>query len=395
MGQPQGRARQQHLPGRFPRSRQHRDLRPQHAAARGLGPVPGRRHRVDGDVLPEPPRHGARARERRPRLRGRREQVLGALRLHRARDPAAGQPRARPLGREGRLLLRRDPPPRRPPGPDPRPVARGAAPPDRGRHRRFGPDQPLPELQAAHGVVLRASPGSDPRLRVHDAARQGRADPDVRRAARADEAGPRLHAGRVGISLALWNPVGFALSPRAPVRGHGPRPDLPPRLRARGVADEALRRQLELARSDLVSPELPARRVAQAVSPLLRRHVQGGMSDGIGNDDDAQGGLARARAAALENLPPRRERAPAGLRGLRDAPDGSSLARPTSSSTNTSTATPAPGSARAIRPDGPASSPSSSTSSATRTARPFAASPAAKARRIPRAGSATRGGRCR
>ena len=49
-------------------------------------PRAGRRHELDGDVLPQPPRHRARARQEGPGLRGRRDQVLRALRLHRRRD---------------------------------------------------------------------------------------------------------------------------------------------------------------------------------------------------------------------------------------------------------------------------------------------------------------------
>jgi hypothetical protein len=50
-----------------------------------------RRHELDGDVLPQHARDGARAGVRGSRLRGRGEQVLRALRLHRARH-------ARPRG---------------------------------------------------------------------------------------------------------------------------------------------------------------------------------------------------------------------------------------------------------------------------------------------------------
>ena len=51
----------------------------------------GRRHELDGDVLPEHARHRARTGEGGPGLRGRRDQVLRALRLHRRSD----QPRRR------------------------------------------------------------------------------------------------------------------------------------------------------------------------------------------------------------------------------------------------------------------------------------------------------------
>ena len=51
----------QRLPGRLPRPGQHRRLRPQRAAAHRRPPRPGRRHRVDGAVLPEHAADRARA----------------------------------------------------------------------------------------------------------------------------------------------------------------------------------------------------------------------------------------------------------------------------------------------------------------------------------------------
>ena len=51
VGEPQGRRGPQHLPGRIPRARQHRRVRPQRAAADRRLHQPGRRHRLDGDVL--------------------------------------------------------------------------------------------------------------------------------------------------------------------------------------------------------------------------------------------------------------------------------------------------------------------------------------------------------
>ena len=51
VGEPQGRRGPQRLPGRLPRARQHRRVRPQRAAAHGRPHRPGRRHQLDGDVL--------------------------------------------------------------------------------------------------------------------------------------------------------------------------------------------------------------------------------------------------------------------------------------------------------------------------------------------------------
>ena len=66
VGQPQGPRRPQPLPGRVPRPRQHRHLRPLRAAARRRHARAGRRHRLDGPVLPVDAADRARARPRRP-----------------------------------------------------------------------------------------------------------------------------------------------------------------------------------------------------------------------------------------------------------------------------------------------------------------------------------------
>ena len=69
VGEPQGSHRQQRVRGRLPRSRQHRRLRSQRAAADRRLPRAGRRHRVDGAVLPEHARDRRRARAEQPGLR--------------------------------------------------------------------------------------------------------------------------------------------------------------------------------------------------------------------------------------------------------------------------------------------------------------------------------------
>ena len=104
VGQPQGRRGPQHLPGRLPRPRQHRRLRPQRAAADRRLHQPGRRHRLDGDVLPEPDAHRAGAGAAQPRLRGHRHQVLRALPAHRRGDDQHRRRGHRAVGRGGRVL---------------------------------------------------------------------------------------------------------------------------------------------------------------------------------------------------------------------------------------------------------------------------------------------------
>ena len=79
-------------------------------------------------------------------------------------------------------------------------------------------------------------------------------------------------------------------------------------LRAGGVAERDLRRQLELARPRLVSRQPPDHRVAAEVRPLLRGRAQGRVPDGLGPDDDAVGreprSVAPARRASSCEMPP-------------------------------------------------------------------------------------------
>ena len=70
VGEPQGPVRQECLRRRLPRAGQHRRLRPQRAPAHGRVPGAGRRHRLDGPVLPEHDRDERRIGRSRPHLRG-------------------------------------------------------------------------------------------------------------------------------------------------------------------------------------------------------------------------------------------------------------------------------------------------------------------------------------
>ena len=85
VGQPQGPRRPQPLPGRLPRPRQHRHLRPLGAAAGRRDAAPGRRHGVDGAVLPVDAADRGRARPRRRQLRRHRAEVRHPLRVDRGR----------------------------------------------------------------------------------------------------------------------------------------------------------------------------------------------------------------------------------------------------------------------------------------------------------------------
>src|SRR5262249_2820205 len=93
-------------------------------------------------------------------------------------------------------------------------------------------------------------------------------------AARAsDEATAQAHAGRNGVPLRLWG-ASRLQNPRARAvhllgGRHGSRRAVP----TGRVGLRVIRRQLELARANLVSSQLSDHRVVAKVSPLLRRRL--------------------------------------------------------------------------------------------------------------------------
>ena len=114
VGQPQGPRRQQRLRGRLPRAGQHRRLRPQRAAADRRLPGAGRRHGVDGALLPE---HAARSSVELALERPAYEEMALKFLEHFLWIASAmlrPDPDTRDVGRRGRLLLRRAAAARRP-----------------------------------------------------------------------------------------------------------------------------------------------------------------------------------------------------------------------------------------------------------------------------------------
>ena len=117
--------------------------------------------------------------QRRPGLRGRGHQVLRALRLHRARHEQLGRRGIEPVGRGGRLLLRRAPPARRhPPIPAegalhgrPHPALRGGD----ARARAGG------QAAAASSAACSGSCDNRPDLADHVAVEVQRLDGKIRR----------------------------------------------------------------------------------------------------------------------------------------------------------------------------------------------------------------------
>ena len=105
-----------------------------------------------------------------------------------------------------------------------------------------------------------------------------------------------------------------------------------------------LRRQLELARADLVPGQLPADRVAAEVPPLLRRRLQGRVPDRLRQHDDALARSPPSSRAGLSRIFLRdaNGRRPV-LRRRRAVPDATRTGATCCCSTSTSTATTARG----------------------------------------------------
>ena len=269
VGEPQGRRGQQRLRGRVPGPRQHRAVRPlgDPAGARNARAV--RRHGLDGDLLPGAARDRAAAGRAGPDLRGRRHQVLRALRADRRGD----EREAGAVGRGGRLLLRR-PAARGRPSHAGAGALRGRADPAvRGHHPRLGDARAAARVRLAHALVPRAQAG----LR-RGRAREGAAGGNEGRLLSivAEERLRRL-LGRMLDESEFLSPHGLrslsAYHREHPYELRARRRNVPDRLRAGRVDDRPLRRQLELARSGLVPDQLPDDRGAAALLPLPRRRV--------------------------------------------------------------------------------------------------------------------------
>ena len=103
VGQSQGPLRQECLRRRVSRARQYRRVRPQRAVADRRLSRAGRRHRMDGAVLPEHARNRLRAGGARPDLRGAGVEFRDAVRADRPRHERDRT--RRHVGRGGRILL--------------------------------------------------------------------------------------------------------------------------------------------------------------------------------------------------------------------------------------------------------------------------------------------------
>ena len=117
--------------------------------------------------MPESAGDRAGTGQRRSVLRGRGQQILGALPLHRQRHEPSRRRRHGPVERGRRLLLRRAALARRQPVPDEDPLHGRADPAVRGGNAGAGGARPAAGLQAAPGMVHRESPGPDGERGLH------------------------------------------------------------------------------------------------------------------------------------------------------------------------------------------------------------------------------------
>ena len=302
VGQPQGPHGAERLRGRLPGPRQHRRLRPQRAPADRRLPRTGRRHRLDGAVLPEHARDRRRAGDDRPRLRGHGAQVRRALPLDRLVDGAPGRGH-RDVGRGGRLLLRRAPVARRPGAAAQGPVDGRSAAPLRRHDLRWGIDGEVPRARGAVRLVPRLSAGGlrhDPR-------------PEASRASRAAGSPPSsTRPSSAGCWRRCWTRTSSS-APTASARCRATTPTTPTSSRrgARNTGSPTCRPSptrgcsaaTRTGGADLDAGQRPDHPGAPAVLPLLRRRVHRRMPHRFRPADEPVPGGRGDRASALRALP--------------------------------------------------------------------------------------------
>ena len=184
--------------------------------------------------------------------------------------------------------------------------------------------------------------------------------------ARAARAGAAIHARRAGVPLAVRHPLGVAHSRIASVHPAVQRRRASPRLLAWRVTDRPVRRQLELARTDLAAAELSCSwKRSSAIttstatrSPSNARPGRGGISRSSRWRARSRGGWRRSFFAT----------SPAAARVTDTTRDMPTIRTGGTWCSSTSTFTPRPDAAAApaIRPDGPRSPRASSPSEAAR-----------------------------
>src|SRR5207244_12921827 len=108
--------------------------------------------------------------------------------------------------------------------------------------------------------------------------RAGDRRPGQSRAAPPD---PHEDARRGRIPQPLWDPLALQVPRETPVYLHSGRPGIPGGLPAGGVGQWDVRRELQLAGTDLGAGEHPHHPGAPAVLPVLRRQLENRMPYGV------------------------------------------------------------------------------------------------------------------
>jgi hypothetical protein len=161
----------------------------------------------------------------------------------------------------------------------------------------------LPGFRPAAAVVSELPPGSGRSGVALGCGWHGRATPAVTVAWPAHEASAQTHARRDRVSVRVRRACAVASSRRASLRVQGQRRPAGGGLPAGRVGHRPVRRQLQLARTDLVSGQLPDHRVAAEIPLLLRRRLQSGVPDRFRHLHDHQGGVRGTDAPAGADFP--------------------------------------------------------------------------------------------
>ena len=195
----------------------------------------------------------------------------------------------RAVGSAGRVLLRPALLADRRTHPAQGAVGRRRHPDLRGRNARPRHARKIAAAENARRVVHRQSPGAGGKRRAHRDQRHAAAPAAGDREPRPAAPHPAPGLRRRRILEPQRNARALEVPRCQPVRAQRRRREFPRRLRTGRIDQRLVRRKLQLARTDLVSAQLPADRVAAEIPLLLGRRVQDRVSDRIGNDADTCG----------------------------------------------------------------------------------------------------------
>ena len=116
------------------------------------------------------------------------------------------------------------------------------------------------------------------------------------------------HVRRERVPVALWPALAVALPSRSSARPRCRWGQSAPRLRAGGIDDAGVRRQLELARTDLVSAQSARCRIAARAASRARRRLHHRAADRVRAHGAPRRGVGRNRAQARRAVPQGRRR---------------------------------------------------------------------------------------